>query len=436
MGECAAFETTLFLKDEHGPAVRWIKAAVAALYQATQETTGDEVKLVDLPALTEDEAASYLRLRPMAADRFPKLASFIEQARDGVTFRVFVDRNSSRSLVSYSVSVPECIRNVIVLDASDPVREIVHHDYRMTRAEDVVPCLSKFRNVPGGLSSIKRYDHVSIYFANGAAGRRAMHEEFSRGKASVLLQKFLRVLQAKPTSKCLAFVFKQQHSGDIRYASKLQEAARSTGIDPLEGIADGTGCGRLNVLTWGMETATNDYQACNVVALLGVIHQRNEVLAGQYLGQVDDIRAPGVAGLVHQLVKAECLHSIYQAVNRGAMRRTVVVDGVSQAAPCEVFILHSDPDLREKIERVLPGARWLPWREPGESIGASELALAIREYLRDLPYDTVSVRKLKATLAATVPNGTWQRARDEAVQSTAWIVEGRSLRRLSFPAFD
>jgi hypothetical protein len=165
LGDCASFETTLYLKEEHRPAVEWIKSAVKAFHDAAQTlTSDDEIIVITAPALTEEQAASHLRLRPLAAAKYPRLASFIEQARDGVSFRVFLDRTSARSLVSYTISVPAEITNVIVLDASDPVREIVHHDYRMTRAEDVVPCLEKFRSIAGGLSSIKRYDQVTIHF--------------------------------------------------------------------------------------------------------------------------------------------------------------------------------------------------------------------------------------------------------------------------------
>jgi hypothetical protein len=436
LGDCASFETTLALREEHRPAIDWIKLAVKTFYDAAKQLTTDEVVVVTPPPLTEEQAASHLRLRPLAAAAYPRLASFIEQARDGVSFRVFLDRTSNRSLVSYTISVPAEIRNVIVLDASDPVREIVHHDYRMTRAEDVVPCLEKFRAISGGLSSIKRYDNVTIHFASGKAGRRAMHAEFSQGAASALMKKFIHEVKQKPPAKWLALVFKQQDSSDISYSDALFKAAEAAGIDPYDGLFDkpttahDSPVGRINVLTWGLETATNSYQACDHVALLGVIHQRTEVMAGQYLGQVDNIRAPGVAGLVNRLVKAECLHSIYQAMNRGSMRRTVVIDGVAQAAPCEVYIRHSDSDLREKIEKVLPGATWVPWREEGEDMSAAEVAMLIRNKLSWLDgkgYKNITLRSLKSEVAPNVPSQTFKRARDQAVAGTSWIVQGQRL---------
>ena len=430
VGDSAAFATTVYIKEEHRPAVEWLKSAVDALCRATKGTDSDAVQLVTIPPLTEEQAADYLRLRPLATERWPRLASFIEQARDGVTFRVFIDKNTQRSLVSYTVNVPDSVRNVIVLDASDPVREIVHHDYRMTRAEDVVPCLAKFRNIPGGISSIKRYDNVTIFFAKEGAGRSSMADEFKRGAGSPLLQKFVRLVKNKPSSRLLTFVFKQRDDKDVRYSSILLDTVTKAGVDPYEGITDGSPACRLNVLTWGRETATSDYQTCDVVALLGVLHMRSDVMAGQYLGQLDDINAPGIAGIVQRLIHAECLHMIYQAINRGSMRKTVVIDGVSQAAPCEVYVLHSDPDLRAKIERVLPGARWLPWREPEEDMAASEAALLIADHLRRLQsngVEHISLKALKAATVPTIPSTTWQHARDEALTIVQWSIEGRSL---------
>jgi hypothetical protein len=92
-------------------------------------------------------------------------------------------------------------------------------------------------------------------------------------------------------------------------------------------------------------------------------------------------------------------------------------------------VLHSDPDLREKIESVLPGAHWLPWREPGEELAATEAALLIADHLRKLQADgveRVSLKALKAATVPTVPGTTWQHARNEALNVAQWSIEGRT----------
>jgi hypothetical protein len=431
MGDAARFKTALLVRPEYAPAAAWFDSVVNALYSATQEIRDGEVVTGTVPAISEEAAAAFLQLRPIATEKYPRLASIIEQARDGVAFRVFLDRTTNRALVSYTINVPDTLRNVIVLDASDPIREIVHYDYRMQRAEDVVPCLEKFRTVPGGIASIKRYDNVTIHYAEQASGRGATREEFAKPN-SALLQKCMRVVKAS-NGPVLAFVFKRQTERDLNYARAMLEAAKRAGIDPYE-VQERSNLWRLNVTTWGRETATNDYQDCETVLMPGVFFPRPDVVAGQYLGQVDDLKAPMMRGLVERLVIAESLHSFYQGASRGSLRRTVLVDGRSQAAPCDIYVAHPSPEFRSKVEQVFPGARWVPWREPAEHLGATEASLLIEQKLREFERQgllVISLSRLKKAVDHAIPNGTWQRARDEALQRASWFLSGRSLRRFA-----
>lgn len=428
IGDAARFKTALLVRPEYAPAAAWFDSVVDALYAATRMIGEGDVVTGTVPAITEEAAAAYLQLRPIATEKYPRLASIIEQARDGVAFRVFLDRTTNRALVSYTINVPDTLRNVIVLDASDPIRELVHHDHRMQRAEDAVPCLEKFRTVPGGIASIKRYDNITIHYAEQASGRGATREEFSKPN-SPLLQKCMRVVKAS-SGPVLAFVFKRQTDRDLDYGKAMLDAANRAGVGPYE-IQKGNLL-RLNVTTWGRETATNDYQDCTTVLMPGVFFPRPDVIAGQYLGQRDDLKAPLMRGLVDRLVVAESLHSFYQGASRGSLRRTVVVDGRSQAAPCAIYVAHPSPDFRKKVEQVFPGARWVPWREPEEGLGAAEVAMLIEQKLRECEREgvlVVSLSKLKKEVGPTIPGKTWQRARDEALTRASWFIAGRSLRR-------
>lgn len=431
--ECAAFEATMLANERHAPAARWFRSVVDLLVDAVCDCGPKDVKTVALPKVTEEVAAAFQRLRPFAVQRFKWLEALLEQARDGVEFRVFKN-GASQALVSYSISVPDSLRRVIVLDASDPIRELVHHDYRMMRAEDVVPCLKPFRDREGGLSSLKRYDRVTIYYAKEASGRGAMKDAFGRNGNGPLVQKFIRLMHERPDDHTLAFTFKQRGSGPD-YAVELVKALKKAGIDPTANFDHKEGIGRVNVLTWGMETATSDYKGCNVVALLGVLFQDRASVAGAYLGQVDNLKAPSMSDLVTRLWYGESIHAIYQAMNRGAMRQVDVIDGVSQAKETAVYLWHSDPETREKLSVALPGATWLAWREPGETMSASDVALLIAQRLKELEaggVSKVSSRSLKKEVAPTIPKKTWQRARNEAVAMAPWTTEGSSLVSLGF----
>lgn len=112
------------------------------------------------------------------------------------------------------------------------------------------------------------------------------------------------------------------------------------------------------------------------------------------------------------------------------MREVEVIDGATQAKACSLYVMHRDADLRAKLDKVLPGASWEPWREAGESLSVAEVAMLIRSRLRQLEGDgvrRVSSRALKSQVAPGAPTTTWQRARDAALNGASWIVHGSSL---------
>lgn len=415
---------------EHYPnlqqAASWAKGAVAALVDAASKHENDEVRLVKLPHLDPDTAAQFRILRMISTQELPNLSLLLDPAERNELFRVFSNREKYKALVSYTITVPNELQNVIVLDASDPIRELVHHDGRMQRAEDAVPMLAKFKDIPGGMASIKRNDRVRVFFANEAGGREAMRKEFEEGASARPIEKLVRLVKANPDKSFLVFTYKDRDGTE--YIKAIFNALRRAGINPLERIEEGKP--RVCVLTWGMETASNDYKHCDVVVLLGVIFQPQESIAGAFLGQVDDIKSPRMHSLLKRLVFSECVHAIYQAANRGSMRVVDTVEGKTQARACDLYVIHSDAHLRDKIDCVMPGATWHPWKEPGEDMKATDVTMLIVEKLKELKamgMQGISSRSLKKEVAPTVPSKTWKRARDKALAVSMWTLRGATL---------
>lgn len=412
------------------PCVHWFDSLVRRLMAQVNGHQHADVRIVKLEAPDVALTASFRRLRLFATDRLPNLARLLELTERAEELRVFTSAGSNRSLISYRTSVPEELRNVIVLDASDPIRELVHHDHRMLKAEDVLESLERFRTVPGGLASIKHHARVRFHVAGDAGGREAMRRAFADAdrEAPWVVEKLVRLVKSKPDESFLIFTYRDRDG--VKYGKTLIRALENAGINYPDINTNGTA--RLNILTWGRETATNAYAQCQNVVLLGVIFQPQESIAGRFLGQVDDLRSSQLTAELNRLRYSECAHSIYQAVNRACMRQVEVVSGVAQAKPCNVYLWHRDSQIEERLAPVLRGVpQWMPWREQGEELSALDIARLIAAKLAQYEQQggsSVSSRKLKSAVAPTCPNGTWQRARDLARElRPQWTVRGRSL---------
>ena len=414
------------------PCADWFAGVVAKLEADAAGHDGADVRIVKLEPPDVSITASFKRLRLLATERVPNLLRLLELVENAEELRVFSQNSGKQSLVTYRTTVPDELRNVIVLDASDPIRELVHHDARMRRVEDVLPSLARFRSVPGGIASVKHHARVRFHFAGDAGGRRAMMEQFKDTESAKAIGKLVRLIKSKPAESFLIFTYKDRDS--VRFGREIIAALEKAGI-PYPQIGD-DGRGRINVETWGRETGTNEYAHCDNVVLLGVVFQPEESIAGRFLGQVNDIRSPKLAAELHRLKYSECAHSIYQAINRGRMRQVDVVDGVAQAKPCSVYVWHRDSELESRLAPVLRGIpTWEPWREEGEDLGAADVALKIRAKLEELDragVSKVSSRSLKADIGPIVPSETWRRARDVALAASPWVLSGQSLERIGF----
>jgi len=192
------------------------------------------------------------------------------------------------------------------------------------------------------------------------------------------------------------------------------------------------GVPRVQVTTWGRETGTDAFPMYANVMLLGVMRKPAEAVAGTYLGQVDDLRSPCMKHLVKQLTDSETRQSIYQAINRGSMRRVLAEDGVTQSCPCSIYVWRMDADLESQLGVVLPGCpKWKEWREPWEKIRESDVVMRIRAVLDQVEASgmtRISCQALKELAAPLVRESMFRNARNTAVeQEGRWFMTKSSL---------
>lgn len=405
------------------------------LERATKELLASPVGVVQAACVNRESVQAARLALAHRPESFPLIHQLFDWAESATELRVYGSAMDRMTLITYSVTVPDCLQRVIVLDASDPVREIVHHDYRMARAEDVLPSLSRFKSLPGGLSSIKYHSDVNIHFACDGGGRSTLTSSLRTESEPKMLAKLSRLVASKPTESFVIFTYKTLDQ-DVDFAKRIVQWLIAEGIDPdvmVPSAVPGTpDVRRIAITTWGRETGTNEFSTYENVVLLGVLRKPDEAVAGTYLGQVNNLRSPRMKDIVRRLVDSESRQSIYQAMNRGSMRRVRVVDGMSQAYPCNVYVWHADSELEVKLGVVLPGcSRWQPWRDAEENTREADVAMRIRSELDRLVrtgIKRVSCQALKKLIGLEVSKAMFRRARQAAVEADGrWFMTGASL---------
>jgi len=317
-------------------------------------------------------------------------------------------RSGSTACVTYRVVVPEDLTNIIVLDASFPIRKLCQYDTSMKAADTDLPGLKQAGVRP--FHTLKRFDHVDLYRLKSYGGRSSMEKRFRDKK---MAKEVVEVLKTIPTNEAiLMFVYKTQDrpgNGKIDYTKILLAEIRRAGIKTDSTLPNGKP--RLSVSTWGNETSLNCYSHCQHVFLVGILHRDETELLGQYLGQIDDIEGEVSTLLARDLQRSEKSHLAYQALSRGTCR---VVDK-GQAKSMKGYIVEVDPLVENALSQVMPGATWKTWEpvymtESGDLIGTwVEL---VSDHLATLSASTlkVSSRDLKKRLKAErLTPRTWTR---------------------------
>ena len=336
-------------------------------------------------------------------------------------------------LVAYNVSVPKEIENILILDASQPIRKLVHLDPTIKDAEKE---LDQIKRIGVPLSGLKKFDRVTIKQMFAGGGRASMERSFAQARAEdrKVSKAVVDVVSAIPADEAvLVFVYKLRPAEKTNFRRILLDDLRDAGVDINATIlTEGGPKLRINVATWGMETALNCFAHCTHVILAGVLQRDPVDVAAASLGQTDTLTGPVDNASIKPLLDSEICHVIYQALSRGSCR---MIDQ-GYAKPMTAHLIHRDDRIKKVLEKVMPGAKWQVWES--EHFGASsgiiaKLAVKIEEHLKGLPAETekVSGRALKKALGVVnLPTKTVQLARDRALEGLPWVVDGRSLVRM------
>ncbi|MBN9087032.1 MAG: hypothetical protein J0J01_09005 [Reyranella sp.] len=420
----------------YAPCLAYLTQAQQAIHDAldTARATPNEPTVIALPEIDDQQLGEFRRMlprRPAVAPLFTLLDLAKEQLR--------VLPTDDGGAVWYEVSVPAELRNIIVLDASYPIRALVKADSTIRDAEQHLPAVKR---IGVSLSQLKTFDNVALHQMFVAGGRESMRRDFERdhGDRRTTREVVEIVKNVPPDESVLIFVFKHKHGERVDYRSTMLADLEKAGIDTtakVRGVENGEpkDFDRINVVTWGMETSLNSFAHCRHVILAGVLQRSSLDLAGAYIGQANDLRSDVPSKTIRQVARSEVCHVIYQALSRGACR--VIEDG--KASRMTGYIIHRDPAIRGALSEVMPGAVWKGWEPVHSEAKAGTVATTasrIAQFLAGLPgdVDRISTRKLKdAAGLRGVAGRSFTHALRDVSSLVPWALSGRSLARLFTP---
>jgi hypothetical protein len=402
---------------EHANILNWMNDWNLILDRAFLNYDADVVNFLEAPTdrITSDEAAKYEHLFRTGGD--PMLADFLKI--DGLPMRL-VRRNGGEAVISFQIVIPEVLKNILVLDASYPIRTLEKNDPNLTNAEALPSC--KAFNLE--FSELKRFDNVTLYRMAHHGGRSSVAND--KTKMKKLFQDVTSIINGIPEDEgILVFVYKPKNGKNP--AKTLSEALAKISIElPLtkDGKIDTkssvlprlpTGEPRINVETWGNETSLNEYHYCKHVLLVGILYRDLTELEAQHLGQLNDLNRVVDLDDLLAISLSERVHLAYQALSRGFCR---LMETVGQAGAMTSYIVEIEDGIETGLDCVMPGVTWKTWTPTYSDAVAhgrlvEDLAERVRRYLNKLPTEQVSIssRKLKTVLHADgVAPESWKRA--------------------------
>ena len=281
------YDESLLVSDSVGIPINLLKGAVGYLSGRYEGSAKHEAVIAFMTECRDQVTGELARLKDGVGGtgvmRFPVCSpETIEEHRAVLGKSVMMDMahqlldivdqdirvipTAQGGVVAYSVSVPEEIKNILVLDASQPIRKLVHLDPTIKDAEKLLPQIKRI-GVP--LSRLKKFDRVTIKQMFAGGGRASMERSFAQVRAEdrKVSKAVLEVVSAIPADEAiLIFTYKLRAADKTNFRRILLGDLQDGGVD-IDAMVktEGGQKPRINVATWGMETALNCFAHCEHV---------------------------------------------------------------------------------------------------------------------------------------------------------------------------
>lgn len=260
---------------------------------------------------------------------------------------------NQRFLLGRSVSIPEDMAPVIILDASGRVRQTYalweHHRGNLVRLR----------------SAAKDYSGLTIHHWSKGGGRATVQEGMSAYADAVAMAINTRldeewlVIHHKPKTDTPDF--------------------ESAVLSRLEGDQ-----GRVKFLTWGRHHGTNDFADIPNVVLVGALYYREMDYEARWHACTDI--APDQQRCSDEeralVEEGEFRHMALQALCRIAVRK----NHGGACPPCTAYVIAKKGNVVSNLTQTFPGARIVPWHpKTVELTGRLRKAMDIVEEWLDAP---------------------------------------------------
>lgn len=423
------FENTHAGRDDQTSSfVSWLKKSYDLLAQEEQsQKTGTPASVITLPHLSDEETTSYEKLaeyrnRDKRTEWRQHLRDLLGMALDPVRVSIA----GGEAVLQFSDTISKQLNNLVVLDASYRIRELVRIDPTLHE-----PPFFVHRH------NLKSYEDVTLHRLNYYGSRVAAE---TPDKSRKVAKEIALVIKDLPIDEGICLFTFKWHIGKQEHAEVIKEALISEGIDPSTQItlSDGSTKPRFIWKTWGQETGSNNASYCTHLFMVGVLRQQENHFLAQLVGQSQDLLRDMNQSTLSQAMVSELTHLVYQAGLRSRAR--IVSHGKALAS--HLYLVLDEPRIEgylANIMRNLKIAEWLPQDallKKKDVMGeVTKKILRGFEELNNGDIFDISIREFKELFDLNdVPNQTFRCARDEALHThIGWhLPEGsRSFKRVS-----
>ena len=247
-----------------------------------------------LSELIKDEEQDDIKASLAELRDFTRITMFEASVQLGKTDR------QDHTIVKFDIVMPDSVENIVVLDASTWINELMK--------------LDKTMHIPEGVNPSLRYDGTTIHRIDYNSGRGEIEKELQSNEHG-LLDTIIEIVGKHPGEAILFFTPKVKREVDCR--GHVENYLAGKGYDLMESHGDKL---RFNWLTHGNYTASNSFSHCTVMIFIGMLHKPQHVYRAETIAQTRDLTTTITRADECRIKEATHATDAHQGINRGAGR--------------------------------------------------------------------------------------------------------------------